>query len=458
MKKTFLIALAVSAGIAGQAWAQVGWPDAVHITTQPNVDRNVGGVPTPVPTTKLGLLNISLKNTFQAYSKSGRWGIQVKPSDPRILNGTVVWDNLSYTYADAVDCSGTVTYTSNTRQINNATIIGAINKALSWPVGKGAGGLNDPTVLGGPLVATASLYQGQFRTTAKIVVVNYDNGRYLPPYPPTEDYVGDETTSFDTAVWNAPWFLAGKPDISQPDGTIIPLNWPNQNYISWGKLWLNNENEFSPQQWVGARVFIIDPGNANLNLRCFDVTPFFALEESYCYYCWDTMDRVTDGTIIFGTSQSTPPCASGTFSCGLKGSGTTKLYWTVKFDNVMGGWEDDANAPNLILSYGLKNGSLYYDDIVGWNGANGDTFGWKLDDTDEPGSAFALGFTVSGIATYPWKFKVLSDGATWPMGKYSMSASGYGFSPMCGLYSGPVSMTEYDRANKLFGGVWCLAP
>jgi hypothetical protein len=467
MKKTFLIALAISAGIAGQAWAQVSWPDCIHITTAPNIDDQTGGVGYPVPTTKLGVLDFSLKNTFQAYSKSGHWGIEVKPYDDRILQGTVPWDNISYTYEDECDCNGVVTYRSNTRQINNATIIGAINKALSWPVGKNADFGTDSSVSGGPLVQSGGAYQGQFNLTAKIVVVNYDNGRYLPPYPPTEDYVGDEGSDFSTAVWNAPWYLLDKPYSSEPDGTIIPLNWPNLNYISWGKPWVpyytmgatKSVIQRSDIYWVGDRVFLIDPKNVNENLRCFDVTPFFALEESYCFYCWDTMDRVTDGTITFGTSSSSPPCASGTSLCGVKGSGTTKLYWYVKFDNVMGGWIDDQNAPNYMLSFALGEGSLYYDFICGFDGDYGDTFGWKLDDSDEPGSVYALQFNVSGIANYPWKYQVLSDGDTWPMGKYSMSsAQGHGFSPMCGVFDGTVSLTEYDRANKIFGGVWCLAP
>jgi len=212
MKKTIVTALAVYAGVALQSWAQVTWPSALHITTQPNVDGVVGNVANPIPTTKLGLLNISLNNTFQAYSKLGHWGIEVKPNDPRILNGTVVWDNISYTYSDAVDCSGVVTYRSNTRVINNVTIIGAINKALSWPVGKNSSLQRDTNILGGPLVAVNSPYVGQFTTAAKIVVVNYDNGRELPPYPPTEDYVGTEGTgigTFDTAApaWSGTWVL-----------------------------------------------------------------------------------------------------------------------------------------------------------------------------------------------------------------------------------------------------------
>jgi len=449
MKKSVMTALAVYAAVAFQAQAQVTWPSAVHITTAPDLAGDVGNV-TTVPTTKLGLLSFSLASKFQAYSVGGHWGIEVKPNDPRVNSGTVIWDNISYTYGDAVSCAGAATYRSSSRTINNLTIIAAINKALSWPVGTG--------VLGGPLVAVNSPYKGAFTTSAKIVAVNYDDLRGLPPYPPTEDYVGDEVTTGDLGIWNAPWYFEGAPDFSQVDGSLIPLNWPNQNYISWGKIYTT---EGDPS-WIGVRVFLIDPKNANANLKCFDVTPFFALEEAYCYYCWDTMDRVTDGKITYGTTSSSPPCATGTSACGVSGSGTTRFYWTVKFDNVQGGWTDDRNAPNYLLNDSIAgtadNASLYYNTICGFDPSWGDTFAWKLDDSDQPGSLYALGFTVSGQATYSWKIQKLSDGASWPVGKYSMAASGYGFSPMCGVFSGAVSMTEYDRSNKQFGGDWCVSP
>ena len=444
-----MTALAVFAGVGLQAQAQV----SEHITTIPNYNGNASTVATPA-TTKLGLLNFSLKNVYQAYQSGNTWGVAVKPNDSRVRSGAVSWDNISYTYEDDTSCNGAITYKSASRTIDNKAIIASINKALSWPVGKNLSMMTDSTTLGGPLVASASPYRGQFTTTAKIVAVNYDNGRYLPPYPPTEDYVGDEgwgPAIFDPAVWNAPWNLDSLPDPSLTDGTTIGLHWPNQNYISWGKPWVGGT-------WAGARVFIIDPNNkANANLKCFDVTPFFALEESYCYYCWDTMDRVTDGKVTFGTTSSQPPCAGGYSNCGVSGSGTTRFYWTVKFNNVMVGW-NESTAPNHILSGGYQGQSLYYNTISGFDPSWGDTYGWKLDDTDYANSIYAMSFAVSGQAAYSWKFKKLSDVASWPMGTYSMSSSGHGFSPMCGVFSGPVSMTEYDKADKQFGGVWCVTP
>jgi len=56
----------------------------------------------------------------------------------------------------------------------------------------------------------------------------------------------------------------------------------------------------------------------------------------------------------------------------------------VKFDNVQGGWEDDANAPDYLLSNGFNAYSLYYNTICGFDASWGDTFGWKLDDSDQP--------------------------------------------------------------------------
>jgi hypothetical protein len=371
-----------------------------------------------------------LVNQFQAYAKpvgSTTWGVQVSP--PRFFTPARTWDNKSYDYLS--NCLGKVTYRSNIKQVNNQSIIASINAAFSQRVA-GADGI---------FVKAGSIYAGAFNPlTAKIVVVNYDNGQLLPPYPPTVDnfYAAPPVN-----VWNAPYNLGTIPDPAAADGAEMQLAWPNQNYISWGKP---DPSSFPVAQWIGARVFVLDPKNANINLRCFDVTPFFALEESFCKFCWDTMDRVTDGTITRGTAVTDPPCATGGTSCGVQGSGTTKIYWTVKFNNVAGNW---LRNPNFLLEW-------YYVNIIGLDAFS--TYGAKLDDTDVPASLTSLAFTVNGVATYTWSFKKLSDGFSWPMGTMSMTSGGHGYSPMCGVFSGPVSMVEYDRANVLFGGVWCMAP
>jgi len=419
MRKSLYTALVVAVGIASQAGAAT--PSAVHITNPAKV----------IPTTKLGLLSISLNNQFQAYDKpagSSTWGVQIKPS--RITSPARTWDNTSYDYLS--NCLGVVTFRSNTKQVNNASIIASINAAFSYRVGgTGVGIFNK----------AGSAYLGAFgTTTAKIVVVNYENGQQLPPYPPTEDnfYAAPPVN-----VWNAPYSWSGFPDPTAVDGQEAQLIWPGQNYIAWGKP---DPAAFPAANWIGARVFVLDPKNPNINLRCFDVTPFFALEESFCKFCWDTMDRVTDGSITRGTAVSDPPCAIGGITCGVKGSGTTKIYWTVKFNSTAAIWPRN---PNYQLAW-------YYVNIIGLDATA--IYGTKLDDTDVPASQTSLAFTVNGIATYTWTFKKLSDGFSWAMGTLSMTSAGHGYSPMCGLFNGPVSITEYDRANAMFGGVWCVAP
>ena len=114
MRKSLYTALVVAAGVASLAGAAA--PSAIHITDANNASGAF------VPTTKLGLLNISLLNQFQAYDKptgSGYWGVQIKPG--RAATPYRFWDNQSYDYLG--QCLGTVTYRSNSKQVNNQTII-----------------------------------------------------------------------------------------------------------------------------------------------------------------------------------------------------------------------------------------------------------------------------------------------------------------------------------------------
>jgi hypothetical protein len=320
--------------------------------------------------------------------------------------------------------------------INNAYLIKAINAAFSTPGGLFRVASANP--------ANPNPYRGgSFTTSAKIVVINYENQIPAPPYPPTVDnfYAAAFQLNNDP-VFNAPYDLLNSPNVA-PDGTILPLNWPNQNYIAWGK-------PFTPAgglaaavaTWIGNQVFIIDPNNGNPNLQCFDVTPLFEFSEAYCFYCWDTFDRVTDGKIQ--GSSSAPPCnpASG---CGQTGNGITKWYWTVKFNNIGAAWPLN---PNFLID-------LYYGPTLLNVGGGPDWWtafanGAQLNDANKTASASALAFTVNGIATYTWNYKILSTAVTAPMGAMTMSSSGFGYSPMCGVFSGPVSLTEYDRSNPMF--------
>lgn len=429
MNKTLVAAVLLSAGVAGQVGAQnIDFPfgPSVQVTDPYFV----------MPTTKWGLLNVSLNNQFQAYQKGNQnWGIKINPPVPGYPNRT--WTSDSYNYLN--ECLGTVTYLSDKKKVDNRSIIAALNAGLRRTKGGTAG----------PLNRAGSPFSGSWNVTkAKIVVVNYENKGGLPPYPPTRDAFDAEEvfepSEFDgellfTAA-NAPWNLAGIPDDMASDGTYIPLAWPNQNYISWGKP--DDSSDYF--NWMGARVFVIDTTNPNPLLRCFDVTPFFAFEEAYCKFCWDTLDRVTDGKITRDADiPSDAPCAlNPDIQCGIKGSGTTKIYWTVKFSNI---GSDQQLYPNLLLDRYyigfLNNLGFEQDEVV---------YGTILDDTDINSSQTSLVFTVAGVATYKWSFKTLSDGLSWPIGSWSMSASGYGYSPLCGVFTGSVSMPEYDRSSKTF--------
>jgi hypothetical protein len=426
MRKTLVAALIITAGLGGQAMAQVAPPEALSLSNL-----------LVEPSTKVGLLSVSLNNQAMAYDKGGgKWGVQINPSRGIAPNPARTWDIWSYEYL--ANCLGTVTYRSATKQINNKSIINAINQAFRKPAsGNTAGGI---------FVTGGSPYIGQFGTnTAQLVVINYDNYLKAPPYPPSEDLAYPDLTvptSFNAlGIPNAPWNFFDVPSTGTADGATIALTWPNQNYISWGKP---NPDSEGPQ-WLGVRVFVIDPKNANENLRCFDVTPFFAIEEAFCSYCWDTADRVTDGSITAGTSVTDPPCAIGGQLCGRKGSGTTKFYWTLKFNSIGAGWE----APNALLEW-------YYWNWLGFDKAWGETYGTILDEGNINKSTDSLRFTVNGIATYKWSYKKMSDGFTWPVGTTSMSSSGFGYSPLCGVFSGTVSMTDYDRTSSKFGGAICI--
>lgn len=429
----------MAAGMASQAGAAVPpaiTPPASHIT----------GLVAPVPLgslTKVGLLSVSLNGQFQAYKNSvGKWGLQINPPDPRTLPPVPAnrnWSKDNYDYLRA--CLGTVSFITESHQVNNASIIRAINRAFSTDNLGGSGIFTTPPVPGS---LTPNLYYGgRFNENAMIVVVNYENGVQVPAFPPTRDM------GLFNKVWNAPYVQDNAPFFAN-DGSadanlaLMNLNWPNQNNISWGK-----PNMFIAAPafgWSGARVFIMDPKNTSPVLKCFDVTPFFAFEESYCYYCWDTMDRVTDGSVTKGTAVTDPPCATIGISCGTKGTGTTKFYWTVKFNNVSKSWLLNPN-------YQIEK---YYLAYLNFDPAWASKYGAKLDDTDYLGSTDSLSFTVSGVATYAaWTYKPLSDGYSWPMSKISMSPQGFGMNPMCGVLTtaAPLTITELDKNDARFIGV-----
>ena len=438
-----MAALVVTAGMGGQGFADPGTPIGPQYSGWPYLQN--GNI------AKVGLLNVSLNNQSQAFKKGATWGVTTTPNNgsrtiiPAGFTLTPVapfqpWDTISY--YDVATCVDQPTkYASAIQAINNVSLIKAINAAFSRPVTALSGGglFRAPGVAG-----NRNIYQGaSFTTSAKIVVINYENALPAPPYPPTEDgyYANAWFAATPDTAWNAPYNLIGVPAVGAPEGQNVALNWPNQNYIAWGKPF---DVPVGVQSWIGNQVYIIDPNNANPFLWCFDVTPFFEFSEAYCFFCWDTLDRVTDGQIK--GSSTAPPC-SPISACGQTGNGKTKWSWTVKFNNIGAQWPLN---PNFLIDH--YYGVLLAVDPAWWVAPLGTLTdnGAALNNADQTASANALSFTVQGIATYSWAYKTLSTQVSAPMGTMSMTAAGAGYSPECGVFTGPVSLTEYDRSNAMF--------
>lgn len=447
MKKKLVAAFLITAGAGGLAFAQgtsynpnwISWP------YEPNLQT----------VNKVGVLSLTLQNTFQAFGKSANgsgapWGVETKPNRGGI-NHDQPWDNFSYQAIENCVANPT-TYRRSVQIVNTPYVIRSINAAFSQVSTLAALPFNGLFKAPGVNINPNPYLNGSFGpTTAKIVVINYDNRLKAPPYPPTEDNFYSALAQLSTdPVYNAPWVLQGVPGLAVGglDGDLVPLKWPNQNYISWGKPY-TDPFAGTPTAWIGNKVYIIDPNNPNVNLQCFDVTPFFAFEEAFCFYCWDTMDRVTEGKIYASTSTSEPPCSGQISSCGRKGNGVTRFYWTVKFNSIGARW---TRNPNTLLDW-------YYGTLLGvspdWyvidplSGVSNN--GTELNDADKPGSQTSLAFTLNGIAVYNWAYRTMKrDSSTAPIGTFSMSSTGYGYSPMCGDFNGPVALTEYDSTNSMF--------
>jgi hypothetical protein len=383
MRKTLLAALIVSVGLGGQAYAQ---------------------------STKMKEAKLSFALANSAQDKTA--GV--------MANGH--WSDVSYQFI--ADCAGTVKYKTQSKpKVTNATIITAINTAMKS--------------------AFVGAYLGSFTSKALLVLVDYENFEQAPPYPPNMDlwtpeerlFLGnaprwntapagpsglyDQVVTADTnGVFTTNYVLSGA--VAFEDYSMVPeLSWPAEYVIAWGYM-------AEGAQWVKTRVFIKDLNNNNPLLRCFDVTPFFSFEEAYCKFCWDTHDRITDGSITAGSTIDAPPCSDAVTSCGRKGSGTTKWYMTVKFNNTI------AN-PRL---------APYYFDLFG-----DVTLGAYLNEAQSVASQNALIFTVGGVVTYKWSYKTFTNVAgeerVTPMGTMSMpTAAGYGQSPFCGIFTGSFSITE----------------
>ena len=208
--------------------------------------------------------------------------------------------------------------------------------------------------------------------------------------------------------------------------------WPNHVQIDWvdyddtqlNTIVGDSSSGVSANDWPKAHVFVSDPTGT---LPCLDVTGFFSIEEAYCYFCWDTVDRVTKGTFSTGTQTGGDICIGITTHCSTKGSGTTKFYLTIKFNNI--------------ISQNVWIDGNYIDSITEGNGwiPIGYTIG-----AQNQGAADWLSFSVGGVFTYPWTIKSV-NGAAWAIGTMTMSqANGYGQNPWCGVFTGSVKITETD--------------
>jgi len=295
------------------------------------------------------------------------------------VNGAPAANDLSWQALVDGDCTDTLQYTSKTKKITQREVINAIAYTLG----------------------------GAFTTKATLVLDNYDNILKAPPYP------------------RYPWWMPG-----QEEGEGVPypvwthpeerVTWPDENYIRWSWIvWLDTDFEYE------ANVYVKDPSNANPLWRCVNVTPFFEIDENYCFFCWDTMDRVTSGKIQ-ELADAPVPCFESDSDCGLKGSGTTKWYWTIRFNNTQ------------------NNIAFYWDDwLYYWN----DVLGFEV---NPPALAaygtaaqYAMVWTIGGVVSYSWSYKALGSGEPIDvLGTLSGNVLGYGATPFCGVLTGSVKMAE----------------
>jgi len=328
-------------------------------------------------TGKVGVLNFALTDTYQHYV---------------YLNGL----QNQVTACALKDCGTTegTKYVTGTDKINNARIIGAIEKTLGV----------------------------SFTSKAKLCVVDYDNNIPCPAYPTYLECEFNPTASAPGAdTYNAPV------DYIDQSGTFTWVDalldddfgaWPNEQQIDWVDYSTTTPNwaaSVATGLWPTATVHISDPSNPTVNLECVDVSSFFSFEEAFCYFCWDTVDRVTSGTAALTTATTGTICTLGS-NCAFKGSGTTKWYFTIKFNN----------NPNDNQFLALQFGAT---------GVN------TLKSTDE------LVVAASGVVSYPWSFKTV-DGLGDVWGTMTMAqAAGYANDPFCGVLAGSISISETDNTK-----------
>ena len=374
MKKTILLAaLVISASIGSQ----------------------VASAATAAGTTKVGVLTFALSDTYQQ----------------NILQNGVQTQIPLATETYFANCNANLKFVTKTEAINTATVINAIGTALGV----------------------------HFTSKAQLVVYKYDNTIPAPVYPPYlvnefGVYGTDPADVYGPLTFNGP--REGQFDVANngKDGLLIAAmgQWPNEKQIDWVEYdKVDATGDVGADLWPKSLVRISDPNNAAANLQCLEVTPFFSFEEAFCFFCWDTVYRVSAAT-IGNTSTSTrgDVCLGGqSSSCNLKGSGTTKWYMTIKFNNSAAGL-----GLNVWLNQVDENGYAY--DISPVSGLGNLTFVNQQ-----------VIFAVSGVVSYPWTIKPLNGHAT-AFGTMTMSqANGYGNNPYCGVLTGSVKITETDNSK-----------
>jgi hypothetical protein len=343
------------------------------------------------PSFKVGNLSFALSDDYQIN-----------------VLGNGVQDQHTVTSENQIDlahCNLSVKYVDQVAKVDTARVIAAIGTAVGHT----------------------------FTKKAQLALVNYDNELPAPPYPP---YLIDPASD----TYNGPREFHGENGgfgaSTPPAREIINSmgEWPNNVQIDWvdyddtqdNGISNDSSSGLSANDWPKSHVFVSDP-TGSAGWQCLDVTGFFSIEEAYCYFCWDTVDRVTKGTFSTGTQVTTGDiCIGGTTTaCQTKGSGTTKFYLTIKFNNIISQnvWIDG----NYIDSITEGNGWIPIHYTI-QNQLAGD---W-------------LSFSVGGVVTYPWKIKSVNGHAV-AVGTMTMSqANGYGQNPWCGVFTGSVKITETD--------------
>ena len=323
--------------------------------------------------TKYGVMTFALTDTYQS----------------KVLLNNVTSTN---SVVGLVGCDAAVKYQTLTAKIDNKRVISAIAPVLGVT----------------------------FTSKAQLVVVDYDNTIPAPPYPQYLVYL-TSATDLDgpAATKNAP-IVAG----------ALLEDWPIDAQIDWVNYPLapagtvttpNDAKDVTPK----TQVFVYDSSNPVAARRAVEVSPFFSIEEAYCYFCWDTVDRVTVGSL---TTDSQSDICIGPGGCSVKGSGTTKYYLTVKFNNN-----------RTINSYinALSNGGTYL--------ANLQTDGVMdatATDFNQVNAANWLQFSASGVVTYSWSIKAINSVAT-AMGTATMTqANGYANNPYCGTLTGSIKIVD----------------